>query len=134
MNHQDESSAAVHGVKDTTPDAIPHGHQEILEALFDRTEDYIRTSISLFKLQAAERMGLVIATWAAHLMLFFTFFVSIVLFSTAAAVWLGNRMGALHYGFMAIGGVYIFLVLLIWWFGKGLMKRIIHRYLLRNAL
>ncbi len=93
-----------------------------IEALFEKAEDYGKTTIELLKLKAVDRSADFVSTIAAHIVTFivvalFTFIVSI-----GAALWLGELLGKNYYGFFAVAGFYALVAIIIYLFRHEWIK------------
>lgn len=83
------------------------------EMLFDKAETYAKTSVELFKLKAASKSADALSSLTSHiaigvLVVFFSFFLNIGL-----SLWVGKELGEPYYGFLAVGGFYLLLTLLL---------------------
>ena len=135
MNARNENSRIANAVTDSQhAPQVAEERGELIEALFEKAEAYIQTSISLYKLKAIDKLVQVVALWITHLLLLFIFCFFLVLFSIGVAIWIGNQMGTSHYGYMIVAGAYLLLFALVWFLGKGMMKKIVGKRVLPELL
>ena len=73
-----------------------------IEALFEKTVDYGRTTIELAKLRATDRISDVAASIIAKMVAGVVLFMFILFGSIGAALWLGDVMGRAYLGFLAV--------------------------------
>ncbi len=85
----------------------------LFEPLIEIAADYGNTSFELIKLKAVEKTSEVVSSVLSDAILFifitiFTFFINV-----GIAVWCGEILGKLYYGFIVLGGFYGILALFI---------------------
>jgi hypothetical protein len=118
---------------DNGPEFIEE-RKEMIEELFERTEDYIKTNVQLLKLKAVDRVAEVISTVVAKLATVILGFFFLLMINLGIAIWLGNLMGATHYGFMVVAGFYLLLTIIIMATGKNLIKKPISNSIITQML
>lgn len=79
----------------------------ILDPLFERAENYAKSSIELFKLKTANKSAQVISTLYLRGIIIFLFAIFIITVSIGASLWLGEILGKSYYGFFCVGGFYL---------------------------
>lgn len=97
---------------DTTP----------IATLFERAENYTKTTIKLLKLNAVDKSAEIVSSLFSLLVVSMTVVLSIIIFSIGAALWLGKLLGDSFYGFFIIGGFYLFVALLLRIFREQWLK------------
>lgn len=93
-----------------------------IEALFEKAEDYGKTTVELLKLKAINKSADFISSVAAQVVTFtvVAFFIFIV--SIGASLWLGELLGKNYYGFFAVAGFYAILSMCIYAFRNEWIK------------
>lgn len=78
----------------------------LIETLFEKTQVYTKNSAELYKLKAIDKFADVVSTLTARLaiMLFLTLFFLIL--NIGLALWIGEALGKVYYGFFIISGFY----------------------------
>jgi hypothetical protein len=109
---------------DTTP----------IATLFERAEDYSKTTIKLFKLNAIDKSADVASSLVARLAVIMTVVLSVVIISIGAAFWLGNLLNDTSYGFFIVGGFYLFMAILLQLFRKQLLKYPVSNSIIKKLL
>jgi hypothetical protein len=107
---------------------------EIIGSLFEKGEQYGKTTLELAKLKAIDKLADVVsnaASWFVIIALALLFF---VVLNIGAALWLGELLGKLYYGFFAVAGFYALLTLIFWIFRKQLVKKPVGDTLIDNLL
>ena len=97
---------------DTTP----------IATLFERAEDYTKTSLELFKLNAVDKSAEIVSSLFSLLVVVLTVVLSIVICSIGAALWLGKLLGDSFYGFFIIGAFYLLLAIILRIFREQWLK------------
>lgn len=79
---------------------------KLIEALVDSVKEYATVSVKLTKLRALDKLSDVISTLIPHT-LTLTFTGLFLLFANLAlALWLGDILGKVYYGFLLVAGFY----------------------------
>ena len=86
----------------------------------DHIKDYIETRIAILKLTAAEKIGGAASSAALGGTLAFFGILFIVFASCGLALWLGECFNNLYQGFLAVGGIYLLLCVLIFFARKAM--------------
>ncbi|HEY6142066.1 MAG TPA: hypothetical protein VIV55_01380 [Flavobacterium sp.] len=97
---------------DTTP----------IATLFERAEDYTKTSIELFKLNAVDKSAEIVSSLFSLLVVILTVVLSIIIISIGGALWLGKLLGDSFYGFFIIGAFYLLLAIVLRIFREQWLK------------
>lgn len=89
-----------------------------VEILFGLAEDYSKTSIELFKLQAVNKYAEVfsIVTSKIIIALIASFFA--ICLNIAVALWIGEMLGKTYYGFFIIAGFYFSVAIIVYLYRK----------------
>jgi len=110
--------------KETAVDQIDtmEERKELLEDLFEKAEAYAKTNVELFKLKAADRLSVVIASLVSRLVVivFFSFF--FLMMNIGLAIWLGESMGHSYYGFFIVAGLYALIAIVLFIFRNPIIK------------
>jgi phosphoglycerol transferase MdoB-like AlkP superfamily enzyme len=97
---------------DTTP----------IATLFERAEDYTKTSVNLFKLNAVDKSAEIVSSLFSLLVVVLTVVLSIIIISLGAALWIGKLLGDSYYGFFVIGAFYMLVAILLRLFREQWLK------------
>lgn len=93
-----------------------------IEMLFEKAEDYTRTTVELAKLNAVDKSADVLSSLISRLAIItvvaiFTLFINIGL-----ALWIGESLGKSYYGFFIVGSFYFIIVLILYSFRNQWIK------------
>ena len=105
-----------------------------IATLFERAEDYSKTSIKLFKLNAVDKSAEIVSSLFSLLVVILTVVLSIIIISIGAALYIGKLMGDAYYGFIIIGVFYLFLALLFHVFREKLLKYPVSNSIIKQLL
>ncbi len=78
----------------------------LIGVLFEKSEQYLKTSAELYKLKAIDKSADVISTFTARvsIVLFITLFFLIL--NIGVSLWIGEALGKSYYGFFIVSGFY----------------------------
>jgi phosphoglycerol transferase MdoB-like AlkP superfamily enzyme len=105
-----------------------------VEMLFEKAAYYTRTSAELFKLKAldkaSETISAVFVRIVIALFIAFAFFV----LNIGIALWIGEELGKLYYGFFVIAGFYTLVGILLYVFRNKWLKLSVKNSIITHAL
>jgi|SRR6185369_5501265 len=93
-----------------------------IETLFEKAGDYGKTTIELFKLNAIDKSAEVVSALTIRLAIGLVCACSVFILSIGLALWIGELLGKLYYGFFVIAGCYVLLVSLLYIFRRQWIK------------
>lgn len=105
-----------------------------LEALFEKTTDYVETKIELLKLKAVDKAADVTSSVVSRFVIG-VFTALIFLFvNIGLAFWVGDLLGKVYYGFFLLSGFYIVVAFILYsgrraWLKKPLNDRLVRKML-----
>jgi hypothetical protein len=96
--------------------------QNIIEPLFEKVEQYGKTSIELLKFKTIEKTGEIGSTFFVKLIVAAVFTVAVVMLNIAASLYLGDLLGKMYFGFLIVSAFYFLLTLVLISCRKSLKK------------
>lgn len=93
-----------------------------IATLFERAEDYAKTTIKLVKLNAVDKSAEIVSSLFSMLVVGMTVVLSIIIISIGVALWLGKILGDSFYGFFIIGAFYMITAILLRVFREQWLK------------
>ncbi len=84
-----------------------------LETLFERAEDYGKTTIKLIKLNAIDKSADVVSSLVSRIAVVIMVVLSIIIISIGVSLWIGKLLGETFYGFLIVGVFYALMALLL---------------------
>jgi len=108
--------------------------KELVEELFERAEAYARTNFELYKLKTVNKLSVVVASLISRLavILIFSFFFLMV--NVGLAIWLGETMGHVYYGFFVVAGLYAILAIVLFALRNPIIKNPIINSIISQVL
>ena len=105
-----------------------------IEALFERTEHYVKTSVELYKLKAIDKSADVISTFSARLAIIVFIALFFLIFNIGLSLWIGELLGRAYYGFFIVSGFYALSVILLFIFSDKWIKSPLKNAIIGQAL
>jgi len=87
---------------------------ESIKTLIDKSKDYLETKIELTKLKTIDKSADILSTVVVTVSMLFISVLLILFISLAVALFLGQMLGAYHYGFFIMAEFYAIVLLLIY--------------------
>lgn len=105
-----------------------------LTELFEKIEAYGKTTYELSKLRLLNATTNVVTSLITSLIVFVVAFLFVVLLSIAAALFLGELLGKLYYGFIIVAAFYFVVGIISHFFLYKLIKKPIGNSIIKQAL
>jgi Zn-dependent protease with chaperone function len=100
-----------------------------MESTFDQLGDLVNkarsiaeTKVEIFKLKAAHKVSLTISSIITILAIAFIAIMILLILSIGVAIFIGNRVGDVSFGFFIVGGFYLLVGLILFIFRKNLLS------------
>ncbi len=128
MHKRQKSSLSVQSTdaQGTAPDdevIIVEEQKELIEQLFEKTDSYIKTNVSLLKLKTVDKTATVVSSLTDQLALFSLCFLLILMISAGAAVWVGQVLKNMPAGFVIVAGFYALLIIVYLLMGRKVIRK-----------
>lgn len=85
----------------------------LVESLFEKAENYSKTTIELFKLNAIDKSADVVSSLVSRLAILMVVTLFILIINIGIALWLGDLLGKSYYGFFIVGAFYALIAILL---------------------
>ena len=105
-----------------------------IATLFERAEDYGKTTLKLIELNAIDKSADVISSLISRLAVIMTVVLSILIINIGLALWIGKLLGETFYGFFIIGGVYAILAVVLQLYRDQLIKYPVSNSIIKQML
>lgn len=105
-----------------------------IATLFERAEDYAKTTIKLVKLNAVDKSAEIVSSLFSMLVVSMTVVLSIIIISIGVALWLGKILGDSFYGFFIIGAFYMITAILLRVFREQWLKYPVSNSIIKQLL
>jgi len=106
----------------------------IIESLIERTTEYGKTSFELIKLKALDKTSEVVSSFVPNSIIA-VFYVSFLFFcSLGVALWLGEILGTIYFGFFVVAAFYGITGIFIHLFMHKWIKRVVGDNFVKQVL
>lgn len=102
--------------------------------LIDTVGDYVNTRLSIFKLKAIKSSSDILSSIVSYSILLVVGAICFLLLNIALGYYLGEVFGETYYGFLAVSGFYLLIILLLWALRKKLFKLPIANALIKKLM
>ena len=85
-----------------------------IEMLFDKAEDYTKTTIELVKLNAVDTTADVLSSLLSRLAVSIVFVTFVLFVNIGLSLWLGELLGKEYYGFFIVSSGYLLLSIVLY--------------------
>ncbi|HBX50082.1 MAG TPA: hypothetical protein DEH02_03330 [Bacteroidales bacterium] len=106
----------------------------ILKTLLEKASDYGKTSYELVKLKALDKASGIISSYIMNTVVFMLLGLVLLFFSFGIAIWLGDILGKLFYGFFAVTSFYALVAIVLHFIFHKIIKKRIRNSIIKNAL
>lgn len=93
-----------------------------IEVLFEKAENYGKTTIELAKLNVIDKSAEVVSSLATQLVLAIMVAMFVLTLNVGIALWLGELLGKSYYGFFVVAGFHSFIAILLYVFRDQWIK------------
>lgn len=108
--------------------------EQSIERLWEGIEDYGKTTYELSKLRAVLALSQVITSLVSGLAVVLSATLFLLVFSTGAALFIGDLMGKMHYGFFIVALFYLISAIAMRYFLRGWMSSSVIESVIRQSL
>lgn len=96
-----------------------------LEPLIERAKEYTKASFELYKLQILDKIASTVSSFISRSIVVVILFLFLATLNIGVALWLGELLGKLYYGFFCVAGFYAIMGgVLYFWMHEWIKKRI----------
>lgn len=105
-----------------------------IRMLFEKAEDCATTTLELMKLKAIDKSADAVSSFTMQLMFFMVVVMFIILINIGLALWIGELLGKLYYGFFVMGAFYALLTILLRSYLHQWLKVLISNFVITQIL
>jgi len=106
----------------------------ILEPLIERIKEYGQTSYELFKLKTLSKLIDSISAFISRGIVVIVLLMFLAIFNIGVALWLGELLGKLYYGFFCVAGFYGILGGVLFFFLHNWVKKVLSNSIILHLL
>lgn len=107
---------------------------KLIEALLEKALDYGKTTYELEKLKALDKSSDVASSLIPHTVVFVLIAIFLLCINIGLALWFGEILGRIFYGFFVVGAFYAVISVVIRFLLLNWLKKIIRNYIIKQAL
>ena len=105
-----------------------------IEMLFERAEDYTRTTVELAKLHTVDKAADVMSSLISRLAVSIVFAMFAFLANIGLSLWIGELVGKLYYGFFIVSSFYLLIAIILYIFKNEWIKTPISNFMIVKML
>jgi hypothetical protein len=109
-------------------------NSKLIEALLARATEYGKTSFQLIKLKALAKISDLLSAFITHSIVVCLVVCFLLFLNLGLALWLGDILGKVYYGFFAVAAMYGVIALVIHFFLHERVKKLVCNYIIQQAL
>ena len=103
-----------------------------IETLFEKAEDYTRTTAELMKLKAVDKTADVASSMLSRGAVSIVFVMFAFLVNIGLSLWVGELLGKDYYGFFIVSGIYLNISILLYIFRDPLIKLPVSNFIIEK--
>jgi len=107
---------------------------KMLESLLEKANDYGKTSYELVKFKALDKSSEVVSSLVPHSLVFILIASFMLFLNLGLALWLGELLGKIFYGFFVVAAFYVISGIVIHFFMHNWLKRLAGNYFIKSVL
>jgi cytochrome bd-type quinol oxidase subunit 1 len=108
--------------------------ESLIEGIISKVEGYSKTSIALAKLKAVQKIIPVATVFTSQMFVVGAFSMFVLLFNVGISLWLGELLGKIWYGFLAVAGFYLLLAVVLYFVLAKWLRKPVSRFIIKQAL
>lgn len=108
--------------------------QNSIETLYERVVDYGKTSLDLLKLKVVDKTSDISSSFVPLSVVFYFIGTFVLFLSLGLALWVGEILDKMSYGFFAVAGLYGVIGVICHIFLRKPIKKLIGNYVIKMLL
>lgn len=105
-----------------------------IETLFERIEEFGKTSFELYKLRTISKTAKIISSFITNATVIILISISLFFASIGLAIWLGEILGKSYLGFLCVSSFYFLLGLIVFFFMSKFIRRKVSNSIISQTL
>jgi hypothetical protein len=107
---------------------------KLLESLLERATDFGKTSFELVKLKTLDKSTDIVSSLVPNSIVFVLIVTFMLFLNLGIALWLGDILGKIFYGFFVVAAFYILAGIVIHFFMHKWIKKLVGNYFIKLML
>jgi hypothetical protein len=109
-------------------------YEKLIESLLEKASDYGKTSFELAKLKALDKASEVVSSLVPKSVVFLLIAIGFLFLNFGLAIWLGDILGKLYYGFFLVAAFYGIAGIIIHFFMHNWLKKMVRDFFIKQVL
>jgi|WetSurMetagenome_2_1015567.scaffolds.fasta_scaffold138972_3 Na+/melibiose symporter-like transporter len=109
-------------------------NSNIIESLYHRTEEYVKTSFEILKLKTLEKSTEVASSIIIRFILIAVLLMCLLILSLGVSLWLGEMLDKIYNGFMIVAAFWAVIGIILYFFLYKRIKKLISDSIIKNVL
>jgi fatty acid desaturase len=109
-------------------------NSKLLESLLEKASEYAKTSFELVKLKALDKTTDVVSSLVPHSIVVLLIATFLLFLNLGLALWLGDILGKVFWGFFVVAAFYILAGLIIHFFMHNPIKKLVGNSFIKHIL
>lgn len=105
-----------------------------IEPLFEKAEQYGKTSLELIKLKAIDKSSQIAGTFISRTLAVLVFSMFLIVATIGVALWLGDLLGKSYYGFFCVAAFYLIIGSVIFFMMHNKIKNKVSNSIITQSL
>ncbi|MFV8369897.1 hypothetical protein [Flavobacterium sp. LB2R40] len=105
-----------------------------IEMLFEKAEDYTRTTVELAKLNVVDTTADVMSSLLSRLTVSIVFVMFAFLANIGLSLWIGELVGKVYYGFFIVSSFYLIVAIILYIFKDEWIKMPVSNFIIVKML
>jgi uncharacterized membrane protein len=106
----------------------------LIESLLEKAETYAKTNADLYKLKFIDKSADLLSTLAERFIFVKAFSLITIMISLGLALWIGELMGKMYFGFITVALFYILITGFVYYFRKSFIKTPLNNAIIAEML
>ena len=106
----------------------------LIESLLERVTDYGKTTFELVKLKALDKTTDAVSSFIPHSFVIVLIAIFMLFANLGLALWLGEIIGKIFYGFLVVAAFYGIIGMIIHFFMHKWIKKLVSNYIIKQLL
>ena len=107
---------------------------KLIESILERTAEYGKTTFELVKLKALDKATDVVSSFFPNYILFVLIGLFMLFLNLGLALWLGEILGKIFFGFFAVAAFYGIIGIVLHFFMHKWLKKIAGNFFIKHVL
>jgi hypothetical protein len=105
-----------------------------IEILFEKVEDYTRTTVELAKLNVIDTSSDVLSSLISRLTIAIVFAMFLLLLNLGLSFWIGELLGNFYFGFFLMAALYLILSIVLYYYKDQWIKMPVSNFIITKML